>query len=47
LKHLNLVKIGQKYGTLYIKLKYNLLLAATLNLYKFGLIDRSGISIYN
>jgi hypothetical protein len=46
LKYLNLVKIGRKHGTLYIRPKYVLLLAATLNLYKVGLIDRSGISIY-
>jgi len=45
LKYINLVKIGQKYGALYIKPKYFPLLAAALNLYKVGLIDRSVISI--
>jgi len=45
LKYLNLVKIGRKNGALYIRPKYVELLAATLILYKVGLIGLSGISI--
>jgi len=45
LKYLNLVKIGRKHGALYIRPKYVSLLAATLSLYKVGLIGLIVISI--